>query len=175
MATRHDDTSQSSDLQQVRLPGSFVVEPEPRPNSAAGRGRRLGLITAGMAACLAVGLIAGATGRDPVTVPGPTVTMTVAPEPVDTRYGMATREQLATAPIIDPGVQTVGRGGALPGTWIGVPLSADQICHWQRIRQDARGQNVIVAEVLTNGRTQVTIAHDDSRFVSYGCRWVRED
>jgi len=153
-----------------RATGQQVRQGVPRAHN-----RRVAAWTLSVLVALGVGLAVGATGS-PREVPGPTVTVTPSSVPagVDTKFGMSTREQYATMIFIEPGVQTVGQG-APPGTWVGVPLAADEICHWQRIRTDAAGRSIIVAEVLTNDRTVVTIRPDDNRFVSYGCRWVRQD
>lgn len=137
------------------------------------RGSRTGWVTLALTTALLGGVVLGATGRDPVSVPGPTVTLTVTPTPerVETRFGVATREARAALPVIESGAQTVGQG-AVPGTWVGIPFAEGEICHWQRIRTDEDGRSVIVAEILTNGPTTVTIRREDARFVSYGCRWT---
>ncbi|WP_203567660.1 hypothetical protein [Aestuariimicrobium ganziense] len=167
------------DLEPIRASGGFVDEPESDQRRAGAPqrrpvGHRLAWTTAGLAAALLVGVVAGATGRAPRTVEGPTVTVTATSDPVETAYGQSTREQVSQMETILPGVHLVGQGAPI-GTWRGVPFAAGEMCHWQRVQTDRFGRTLIVAEVLTNSITRVRIQPEDARFVSYGCRWVREE
>lgn len=138
-------------------------------------------MTAAMLASLVLGVVAGATGRDPVQVPSPTVTATqtverAAPSRTATQVVVVDGGNGATAVRIDvveprPRAGNFVVGDDVPhGDYWGIPFHEGQPCHYQVIGID-NGLQIILEEVWSDGPVEVTLTEQHARFITYGCVW----
>lgn len=164
------------------FPTDLADGPSVRRARAPVRGRRTFWMTSAVVTSLALGVVAGATGRAPQTVPGPTVTVSApavtvtaerAGQTGQARNGQAQNGRAAAdQPELD-GIWTVLHGVA-PGHYEGRPTVEGGTCHWMRIGPRVDGTAPILEQVSTTTTTRVRILETDARFASFGCSWYRE-
>ena len=131
----------------------------------------------GLAACLAAvtGWAAGARALGPMTVPGPTTTVTrastvpmVPPQTVDPGWSADPASPLPAG--IPEGRTEVKR--LRLGRYVGIPANAGHLCQWRREGPpDSRGAPAVNEQGSSSGMVHMTLRTVDEWFVSEGCQW----